>query len=257
MIPYVGVYASEQAAKSAAGKLDEAGYTDFRVILASDVTDGPAAPFPREELSDVPMAEAEHAAPEPAASGGSPSLNKARELVAEMVAAEMIPGGCSAAAVRGLMNGHSVVGVATAFGFGEAAVELMSEDGDVLEPGPSSDPAPLSDWFGWKVLSDTQPSVKLTKPGWSFSGMIGMALLSSEAAPLSKMIGFKPLTPNRDGIWQKSLGFPMLSSNAAPLSSLLSMPTTASRPEVLLSDDPAPLSSLFGLSVLSRRDGEP
>lgn len=248
MIPYVGAYTSEQAAKSTAANLSEAGYDKLGMVLASDVSGGATTAQPAASADDSESDDAPSAA---VARGGSPSSDKVRQAVDGLIADGFLPSGNKMAATKKLMDGQSLVAVSPGFGFGEAASEILSEHGTLLETYASSDPAPLSDWFGWPVLSDKPPSDSLTRHDWSLSGSIGLGMLSSEGAPLSKMIGLKPLTAKQSG-WSKSLGLPILSDNAAPLSSMLGLKTTASRPDIVLSNDPTPLSSLLGLSVLSR-----
>ncbi|MEM9838197.1 MAG: hypothetical protein AAF830_03485 [Pseudomonadota bacterium] len=247
MLPYVGAYSSEQAAKSTAAKLSEAGFDRMGMVLASDVSSGASsAPAP----APVDDTHADGGAPEPISKPSTPSSDKIEEAVDGLVSSGYLPSGNRLSAIRALKNGDSLVAVSPGFGFGEAASQILSEHGSMMEAYPTSDPAPLSDWFGFPVLSRTRTQTQLNK--WSLSKSFGFPLLSSEPAPLSKMTGIKPLSPKQTG-WTSSLGLPILSKNGAPLSSMLSMPTTWARPDVVLSRDPTPLSSLFGLTVLSQK----
>ncbi len=140
---------------------------------------------------------------------------------------------CAAA----LKEGKSVVLVDPALGF-SAAAEAILEAGKPENAGgfvfmESDSPTPLSDLFSIPTLSD--PDRRLTVWSRIFSPltrhdftMFGKGGLSSNATPLSSMIGYKTLSGN-DGPWESSLGMKLLSKNSTPLSSMFGLPTLIQR----------------------------
>ena len=140
-----------------------------------------------------------------------------------------------------LASGRYVVLVQAAFGFGQAAVQILQAGGPVdthLLPSPSlpapqvDKAAPFSSSLQWTVLKQDSP------------------------APFSALLGIEPLA--KDPLSDRSFGFPLLSRRSTPLSSLLGLKTLSSQESLgdtsfglpLLSDEATPLSSGIGLPVL-------
>jgi hypothetical protein len=157
----------------------------------------------------------------------------------------------------------------------------------------SSDPAPLSSAIGLLPLSGgplrTHPagfSATLGLPTLSHGrtflsrlfgelasphfALFGRSGLSRKAAPLSSLVGLKPLSGKSGPRWrssfgfpmlmrgsQTSFGFPMLSRSRSVLSAFgeLTSPDYALFGRVALNPNPAPLSSLAGLKTLSGKSG--
>jgi hypothetical protein len=133
---------------------------------------------------------------------------------------------------------------------------------DLMRRYRTEDAAPLSQALGLATLVPFQSSTSLISSKWFLSERLGFGLLSGKAAPLSSLIGFKPVLQRKKN-WRYSFGFPMLSRSAAPLSSLFALPVL-SKPKgkdewrssfgfPLLTRSAAPLSNLFGLEVLYRQ----
>lgn len=165
------------------------------------------------------------------------------------------------AMVAALGQGSTIVSVQTVFGTGQTASRLLDSNGGTAPPDAqvrSSDPTPLSDTFGWPVLTTERPKTPLAA-GWSLSGKFNWPLLINNPAPLSSMIGWKTILPRLTD-WRQSFGLSLLISKAAPLSSLFGMgllktpprPWTQSFGQQLLTDDPTPLSSNLNLPVLTK-----
>ncbi len=112
---------------------------------------------------------------------------------------------------------------------------------ELLSPRiPPQDPAPLSDFLGFPVLSHGRSFLSrllptLTSPGFAmfgsdpltdnaapFSSRIGQPVLMDDPAPLSAKMGRPTLSDNR--LTSEGFGLAMLSRNAAPLSSLFHLP---------------------------------
>jgi hypothetical protein len=130
----------------------------------------------------------------------------------------------------------------------------------------SSDPTPLSNYFGWRVLkpqpahsptlekikqqsADAAPLSK--KLGWQtlidnptpLSAKAGWKVLKDDPAPLSTKAGWKVLLDNPAPLSTKA-GWKVASYNPAPLSTKLGWK--------LLINNPTPLSSWLGWKVLSK-----
>jgi len=291
MIPYVGVYTSDQAARDAAKKLDDAGFEDFEALLASEIAGvggpGPQASQPTysepasepapQPSADGPAGDGEagaapgeaggvEAAPPAPAPAPTPTRGagdtdaEIAAMVQSAVERGLIRSGNAAQCVRLLQEGKSIVAVDAPFETGELATEILSAEGEMLEPALDSDPSPFSDFFGWPTLAKFESSTKLTDSSWTFSSMFGMGVLGGGASPLSSAIGLGTLTKKQAG-WKSSLGLPLLIDNAAPLSSMFGMKTLTSHKEgiwerslgfEMLSDNPAPLSSMFGIPTLTK-----
>lgn len=112
-------------------------------------------------------------------------------------------------------------------------------------PLPHSYPAPFSHRTGFPVLSQgrTFLSRLFGELGSPHFALFGRNPLSSNAAPLSTMIG-QPLLWPEPAPFSSKIGRPALSGAPTPLSSKLGMP--------LLASSPAPLSSLLRLPLLTR-----
>ena len=139
-----------------------------------------------------------------------------------------------------LALGRSLVIVRAAFGFGQAAVQILEAGGPVdthLLPSPylpveGDRAAPFSSSLQWTVLKSDSP------------------------APFSAWLGIEPLA--RGSMFNRSFGFPLLSRMATPLSSLLHLKTLSAQESPgdssyglpLLLDEAAPLSSRLGLPLL-------
>lgn len=224
----VRLYESDEAAKATADRLTAAGYPNNMVLNPSD------------------------------AAGREP------DAVEAAVRQGFLPARQAAVCVRGLQQGRSVVAAKAPFGRGQDVLNIMegagAVDSDVLRRYVPGNPSPLSDALGLPTLSRVKPVTNLARSSWSFSSMFGLSLLSKSAAPLSSMIGFKPVLERKKN-WTSSMGLPLLSRNAAPLSSVFGAQTVYSpkRPwqwswgMPMLTDNPAPLSSLFGIPTLTRK----
>lgn len=221
------VFESEEAAKDASAKLTAAGYREHIVVLASE------------------------------------AAGKEEEAVRASVAGGLLSDRMVGTSVRSLKQGRSLVSARAPFGRGQEVLNIMDDAGAIASEAAghiANNPAPLSEGFGLPVLTPFVPMTGLVSSSWSFSSMFGLPLLSKSAAPLSSMIGFKPVLQRKKN-WTSSMGLPLLSRNAAPLSSIFGMTTVYSpkRPWQwswglpLLTSNPAPLSSLFGIPTLTRK----
>jgi hypothetical protein len=162
-------------------------------------------------------------------------------------------------------SGRSLVAVKTEFGEGAAATRILEAGKPVDREVPKvekreesySDGTPLSRALGMRVLSDE--AAPLSKAlGWATSTAKRHFLtgeLSSEAAPFSRSIGMATKTERRHFMVSElsdspaplssGIGMKVLSDGAAPLSSGLGLG--------LLKSNPTPLSSLLGLRVLTEK----
>jgi|GEM_PF-1827617 len=159
---------------------------------------------------------------------------------------------------------RSVVGVRPPFGQGAVAVKILDAAGPMAVEIPKEEVAaasakisatPLSDWLGWRVLSDDPTPL---------SSMFGWRVLSEKAAPFSEWIGWRTkhektyftVSELKDDPTPLSnaVGWRVLSDTAAPLSEKFGWKTKSEKDHFMvseLSDDPTPLSSRLGLKVLS------
>ena len=169
---------------------------------------------------------------------------KGGNLEQEIAAARLegfVHGEDSAAYRQFLASGRYVVLVQAAFGFGQAAVQILEAGGPVdthLLPTPS---LPV-------------PEVDRAAP---FSSSLQLTVLKQDSpAPFSSLLGIEPLA--KDSLSDRSFGFPLLSRRSTPLSSLLGLKTLSAQESLgdasfglpLLSDEATPLSSGMGLPVL-------
>jgi len=215
------MYATEQQAREAVGKLREDGFPKDTILLVTP-------------------------------SAGAVTVDN---LKAAITAGFMVGKDASVYA-EAVERGRSLVVVRPAFGFGQAALAILDSCGPVdthliktPELAVTSDRGtPLSSFFQWRVLRPNEPA--------PFSDFLGLPLLSSKPACPSDTIG-KLSGPMIDS----SFGFRLLSNKAAPFSSLLGLQTLMDQPVdwessyglPLQSLNPTPLSSWLGLPLLIGR----
>ena len=187
-------------------------------------------------------------------------------------------------------RGEALVILEPLFGAGRAAtsildshdpveIDLPEEVFETVRPDPA---APLSSWFGWRVLLNDptplsnylkQPVLK-SEPASSatldrirresedpapLSAKIKMPLLSDNPAPLSSKAGWRLLLEKAAPLSERA-GWRVLLDTAAPLSKRMGRRVLLDDPAPLsnkfgwrlLSDNPAPLSSWLGLRTLSK-----
>ena len=249
MTPNIRIYSSDAGARDAYAKLAEAGFTNSDLILASDFRQSAPAPAVNENGD-------EEAAAPPVQASAAVDEAGIRDAVRAGIRKNTIPERFELICNRSLKEGRSIVSVRSPFGTGLEAIDLMENgqtvDSDVLESYRSDDPAPLSRILSLPTLSKFNSATGLLRSDWSFSSAFGFGLLSSNAAPLSRMFGMSVLSRPKKN-WNSSFGFPMLSRNPTPLSSLFALPslTRSQRGKAQLSRNPAPFSSLLGMKTLS------
>jgi hypothetical protein len=217
-----------------------------------------AAGFANDSVARVgpPPKATEEGAPEPAAPEPANALE--RELAATHGAE--------------LPDGRWLVAVAAPFGRGVLATSILEGAGALDEPLPRV--------AGRTGVANRDAAADSWGPAAPLSRLLGMPLLSNEAAPLSAKFGW-PMKSKREYYFvselqregaplSKALGLPTkterrhfltsgLSSEAAPLSSKLGIRTLSDEPAPLsakfgwslLKNNPTPLSSMLGLKVLS------
>ena len=153
-----------------------------------------------------------------------------------------------------LAGGRYLVAVAAPFGRGALATSILDSAGPLAEALPQ--PATVA-------TASSSASAGWTD-GTPFSRALGLAVLSNDAAPLSKMMGLATKSVRRHFFVSE------LSGEAAPLSKAAGLATKSARTHFLtgelsneatplssrlgrdvLSNDPTPLSSRLGFSVLS------
>ncbi|MEM9457747.1 MAG: hypothetical protein AAGF11_26445 [Myxococcota bacterium] len=194
-----------------------------------------------------------------------PAEGKEAEVVKAAIRGGFIPGSYVNAIIKGLQEGHWIVGVQPPLGTAMIAIQIMERCGgigaELLPAQKLRDPSPLSDALGIPVLTSVRPNPQLARSDWSLSSFLGLGLLSRKGTPLSSLLGLKTLTKEKKKT--SSFGLPLLSNKAAPLSSMFGLKTltkakkkTSSFGLPLLSRNPAPLSSLFGLRILSKRKND-
>ncbi len=267
MFSYLGVFDTERAARDAHQKLLDLGLNDSRALLASDFKkSGGGKPMQTSSVADEDGQEDD---PSPMVSSVKASSvvsgqgRDAGEAVAKAVSDGLIPGGNARQCQTLLENGRSLVAVFAVFGYGDAAINILEEKGELVESVRADDPSPFSDWFGIPTLSRSRPSANLTSSSWTFSSIFGLGLLSKDQS--KPVIGVKTLSGKQAG-WTSSLGLPILAGAKRPYKSLLGLKTlTGQNPPgqdkdwstslgfPTLSRNPAPLSSLFGIPTLSRK----
>lgn len=111
-------------------------------------------------------------------------------------------------------------------------------------------PTPLSNWLGWKVLSDNptpastwlgQPVLQ-TKPTPN-NTLASIRKMSSDPAPLSRMFGWSLLKSDDSTPASKKFNWTVLCDGATPLSDKFGW-------SVLKTDEPTPLSTKLGWKTL-------
>jgi hypothetical protein len=157
--------------------------------------------------------------------------------------------------------GRSVVGVQPPFGQGKVAVASLDAAGPLTVEMPAdkakataasktSGATPLSDKFGWSVLSDN-PTPLSSMFGWKVKSektFFMVSELKNDPTPLSSMFGWKVKSEKTFFMVSE------LKNNPAPLSSMFGWRTKSDQRHYMvskLSNDPAPLSSKLGMKVLS------
>ena len=220
----VRVYETEQQAADAVRKLEDAGFAAASLLHVTP-TAGDAA-----------------------ARATALDMRHLGDFVAEQVAKE-----------------RSVVAVRPAFGQSRLATAILDQAGPLAVAAPAqkaeatrkSSATPLSDLFGWKVLSDRAAPM---------SDKSGKQVLMNQAAPLSDKFGWPTRSQkthfmtsklsSKPAPFSSRLGLRLLSDKAAPLSDKFGWATRSEKTHFMtseLSNDPTPLSSRLGLSVLSEK----
>lgn len=120
---------------------------------------------------------------------------------------------------RALAAGHWLVVVEAPFNWGQVATGHLLDAGPVHPRGVPMlrprNPTPFSNFIGFPPLSSRGRSYfsgifpELSNPRFSFSSMLGMKLLSRNAAPLSSMVGLKTVSSSK-GSYRPVLPFPLL-----------------------------------------------
>ncbi len=215
MASSIHVYASEDAARNAVSKLQEAGFRAQKAFVPSEL------------------------------SGQEEAAVKAG------VDSGLIPAGNATGCIGALQAGRSFVAAAAPMGRGRFALDILENcadgDGSYALPYPiPGDAAPFSDTFGLPVLTKFVASTGLLKTSWYFSKGFGLPLLGGGAAilpfptimkqkhagkpvprhnpsPLSSML-FLPTLIRSKSDWETSFAYPLLARNPAPISSLLGIP---------------------------------
>lgn len=219
---YVRMYETEQQARDAVRKLKEDGFPEDTILL---VTPGP---------------------------GGAGSV----EGISAAISAGFVVSGDAKVYVQAVERGRSLVLVRAAFGFGQAALNILDSCGPVdselmgrVKAAPTSERgAPLSSFFQWPLLKRNQPA--------PFSDFLGIPLLSSSTGSKPSLVGEMSAST-----FDLSFGFRLLSNRAVPLSTLLGLPTLLDTASLgssslgfpLLADSSVPKQSTFGLPLLIDR----
>ena len=120
---------------------------------------------------------------------------------------------------RDLQAGHCIVLVEAPFNWGQVATGHLLAAGPVSPVGvprvSPRNPAPFSAFIGFPTLSTRGRSYlsrvfpELASSSYTFSSMLGMRLLSRNAAPLSSMVGLKTVSSSK-GPYRPVLPFPLL-----------------------------------------------
>lgn len=198
---YARMYATEQQALNALGKLREEGFPQDTILTL------------------VPGGEGDKALADKVRAG---------------IKAGFIPESEGRIYTRCMELGRSLVFIRVAFGYGLIATEILDSCDPVdthhlPEPGAAFSSAPLSSVLCWPVIKTDQPAPLSSLFGFpplknssAFSFSAG-SLLSDKPTPLSSMFGLKTLI-NQTHSSDSSFGMPLLSRNPAPFSSLLGLP---------------------------------
>ena len=275
MIPYIRLYESKSQAQKAIDHLWEQDHGlrkgSTAIISAethagaserdADVTEPAetgAEPLETAAESAETAAESAETAAEPAETAAEPAEAAAEpaEAAAESgeTGAEPVGTGAEPALfaelplpyrrliTENVQRGRVAVLVKPAFGFGARAKAVLDSCNPVDVEMPeykAPQPAPLSEFLGIPVLTDTKPRARLIpRPsGTSF----GFGLLSTNPAPLSSLLGLKVLS---NGPGNSSFGLPLLSKPKSHWTSSFGLP--------LLSKSQSRWTSSFGLPLLSK-----
>ena len=194
----------------------------------------------------------------------SPAAGQEEAAVQSAVASGALPGSHRRVCVDALRRGRHIVTIEAPFGHEQEAIDILTAGGavetDSLPAYSLYDPTPLSDFLGIPVLSSSRTTTQLAQRRFTFPSWLGLGLTSKKAAPLSSMIGLKPLSqPKRPRT--SSFGLPLLTKSGGPtfgFKAIISPKRGWSRSFglPLLSKNSAPLSSMFGIPLLTRRDRE-
>lgn len=217
---YIRMYATEQQARDAVGKLREEGFPEDTMLLVTPSADG---------------------------------TNVTVDNLKAAISAGFMVGGVASLYAQEVARGHSLVVIRPAFGFAQAALNILDSCEPLETPFLKKyEPevtdgrgTPLSAFFQWRVLRPNEPA--------PFSDFLGLPLLTEKQGGKCEAVG-KLSGPMID----LSFGFRILSDKAAPFSSLLGLKTLLDRPASwrssfglpLQSRNPAPLSSFFGLPLI-------
>jgi len=171
------------------------------------------------------------------------SAGESRDNLAAALAAGFIHPNDFDKLLQALISGRCLVMVNAAFGFGQAAVNILDSCGPVstdLLPPPrlpveGDKAAPFSSAMQWSVLKRDQPApfsswlgLKTLSATSEMNRSFGFPLLSDNPAPLSSLTGLKILMPTPD-LGHSSFGWPLLMDEVAPLSSRLGFPLLISK----------------------------
>ena len=274
------LYETEQQAREAVGKLQEAGFTDDMVFLVTPVAE---AAMP--EVTTAAKAGAggkKDTEADRAVSPVPPSAGEPMHASSAAVMSGYLLGDRAKLYAGALRRGRSLVVTRAPFGYAQQATDLMDSCGpvetDLGRPATQEtymtwDPAaPVSSAFGVPVLRRNRPtpfSDLLGLPAVSRGGMpstfsrafgdlidpdfalFGRSRLLRDPAPLSSLLGLRTVSEKSGGpSWTKSLGLPLLSANPAPFSSIFGLPLHT---EPFDRKHPAPFSAVLGLPTISHR----
>ena len=224
MIPYFRIYESESQAQVAIDRLWEQDHglrKGSTAIMSAETHAGP-----REQDGDV----AEPVEAEPV------------EAVAEPALYAELPFPYRRIITENVQRGYAAVLVKPGYGFSARVKAVLNSCNPVDVEIPeykAPQAAPLSEFLGIPVLTDTKPRARLIpRPsGTSF----GFGLLSTNPAPLSSLLGLKVLS-NRPG--NSSFGLPLLSKSKSSWTTSFGLP--------LLSKSKSRWTTSFGLPLLSK-----
>jgi hypothetical protein len=205
--PIVRMYETEQQASDAVRKLSNAGFPDDTIFLVT-----------------------------PRAGGADGSS----EAISTAIMAGYVLRSHARVYAEGVKHGRSLVVIHAPFGHGALATHIVDSCGPVdsglrlpQEPVHSWDektplssalalpvlwrnqPAPFSAFWGLPTLSRGRSMFfstlfgELVSSKFTFSALLGLGLLSQNAAPLSSRLGLKTLS-GKQGAWTTSFGLPLL-----------------------------------------------
>lgn len=224
------LFNTQEDAEAAVAELREARFSQWAVHLITAQTVSAAA------LKEAGVVKANAEAYAPKISAG-----------AALVVVDTVLG--QAAKATSILAKHGPAGDAVTYEVAEDTSGATPLSSLMMLPVLSDNPAPLSTWLGWSILSKRQQGPDksfgrstLTKRGAAFS--FGLPLLSHVAAPLSRLFRWNTLLDDAAPLSGKAK-MPVLSADATPLSNRARIK--------VLSDEPAPFSNALGLPVLLKR----